>query len=302
MEESWLDMISPFLRPALRGDISVTHTWHAPTCPGWVEPQRVIYDHELVIVRQGRYVVDIAGTEYPCAAGTFIIIPPGRSHVSWDAANEAGYRAWAHFDWVWQGSYERTPLLTFAPAQPQTAYFRYAPEFIPKKIFHGPIASPAHVYDLCERLGDRQHHGSAHEKRVSRALLLELLLELLDPRCRREDEPTEKHHLAHRVRDILEQMVAQNRKTPSMQLLLEELGYSYAHLCRLFHARYGISPLKYVHALRFSRAKLLLRDTDLSIAEITYRVGFDDPNYFRQLFHKNFGLSPSAYARKVREE
>jgi AraC-like DNA-binding protein len=86
---------------------------------------------------------------------------------------------------------------------------------------------------------------------------------------------------------------------PPIQSMLSEFRYSYAHLCRLFRMEYGISPLKYVHALRIDRAKLLLRDTTLNVSEIAAKIGFRDLSYFCQLFRKMTGHAPSTYRIKT---
>ena len=45
-------------------------------------------------------------------------------------------------------------------------------------------------------------------------------------------------------------------------------------------------------------AKFLLSSTSLSIKEIAFKLGFDDPNYFSALFRKNSKVSPESYRRQ----
>ena len=47
--------------------------------------------------------------------------------------------------------------------------------------------------------------------------------------------------------------------------------------------------------LRIHRAKQLLLGTDLTVAEIAYRCGMDDPGYFSTLFRKATGITPVAF-------
>lgn len=299
MEHSWLERIAPCIRPALPGESTISHTWHSEEPAHWVEPRRVIYDHELVLVSRGHFETEIAGYNYRCPEHSYLIIPPGYWHSSWASDDRGGHRHWVHFDWVWQGTYTETPVMTFHPAHPREQQYRHAPPFVPQRIFYGQITRPERVYDLSERLSRMQRYGSPHERLACRAVLLELLLELLDPINAAVPDSNAETDLGQRVRNLLEETVAQQRVLPSIQHLLSGLGYSYAHLCRVFHARYGIPPLKFIHALRISRAKSLLRDTELTIDEIAHRVGFDDPNYFRQLFKQFEGAPPSQY-RKLR--
>lgn len=48
-------------------------------------------------------------------------------------------------------------------------------------------------------------------------------------------------------------------------------------------------------ALRIFHAKKLLKTTELSISEIAFTVGFNDPDYFTYVFHKETGFSPKKY-------
>ena len=52
------------------------------------------------------------------------------------------------------------------------------------------------------------------------------------------------------------------------------------------------SVMKYVLELRLNKAKLLLRDTDKSIEQISVECGFSSANYFGLTFKKSIGLSP----------
>ena len=93
MWETWLEQISPCIRPGfLEYPPRVWYTNHIASRLGWIEPLRVICDHELVIFGEGEYVVEIEGKEYDCPACSFIIAPSGRFHISYDAANQAGHR------------------------------------------------------------------------------------------------------------------------------------------------------------------------------------------------------------------
>jgi len=271
------------------------YTAHGEILPNWTEPLRVIYDHELVLFSKGRFVVEIENKPYACPAGTFIIVPPGKLQASWETAGQPGHRYWSHFDWIYQDSNYDLPFMTFHPAKPRLNAYRRAPSFVPRKILRGQILVPARAYELADRLCALQSRANEHDRTVSRALLLELLLELLDDRSRTAPISGQGKDIALQIRDLLEQNIDRHGTLRIQDLMEERLGKSYAHLCRVFRAKYGIPPLKYLNAVCISRAKLLLRDTDLPVAIIAQRLGFCDPLYFSQLFRKTSGLSPSQY-------
>lgn len=62
-----------------------------------------------------------------------------------------------------------------------------------------------------------------------------------------------------------------------------------------------MSPLELLNDFRIKKAEMYLKDSDLSIAEIAYRVGFNDPSYFTRLFKAREGVTPTVY-RKIASE
>lgn len=77
--------------------------------------------------------------------------------------------------------------------------------------------------------------------------------------------------------------------------LSREVALSPHYLIRAFRRAYKQTPHQYLVARRIARAKELLRDSDLSITEICFAVGFESLGSFSTLFRKVVGLSPSAY-------
>jgi len=48
---------------------------------------------------------------------------------------------------------------------------------------------------------------------------------------------------------------------------------------------------------RLKKAKYLLNNEDLTISEITYMVGFSNPNYFSTVFKSKYGCTPSDFKK-----
>ncbi len=86
----------------------------------------------------------------------------------------------------------------------------------------------------------------------------------------------------------------------SMQTLAGEIGLSTRSLNRRFKAATGQSPLHYLQNLRMDIAKELLRDSNLSIAEIAYKIGYSDCSHFSKLFQRQMSQTPLTYRQRVR--
>lgn len=78
----------------------------------------------------------------------------------------------------------------------------------------------------------------------------------------------------------------------------ESLGMSISQLNRKLNALVGQSAGNFIRSLRLQRAAELLNQTNKTIAQTCYEVGFNDQAYFSRAFKKQFGKSPSAF-RKI---
>jgi transcriptional regulator GlxA family with amidase domain len=67
---------------------------------------------------------------------------------------------------------------------------------------------------------------------------------------------------------------------------------------RRFAAATGFSPITYVQRLRIEDAKRRLERTDDSVEDVSWRVGYEDPAFFRRLFKRITGLAPGDYRRR----
>ena len=74
--------------------------------------------------------------------------------------------------------------------------------------------------------------------------------------------------------------------------LCKKAGLSSTQLFRKMKALTGEAPISFIRKVRLHKAKELLQTTDLSISEIAYDLGFNDPDYFSRAFGKEFGCPP----------
>jgi AraC-like DNA-binding protein len=70
---------------------------------------------------------------------------------------------------------------------------------------------------------------------------------------------------------------------------------SEAHFIRTFRATFGETPHRYLQRRRVERSMFMLRETDRSVTEICFDVGFSSLGTFSRTFRAIVGQSPSAY-------
>ena len=81
--------------------------------------------------------------------------------------------------------------------------------------------------------------------------------------------------------------------------LCKEAGLSRTQLYRKLKGLVGQSANEFVRSFRLKRAAQLLKQQKMTIAEVTYQVGFNDLQYFRYCFKKQFGVNPSEYGQNT---
>src|SRR5687768_1524303 len=75
--------------------------------------------------------------------------------------------------------------------------------------------------------------------------------------------------------------------------------FSKYHFIRLFRQTTGVTPGRFLARLRIQEAERLLLATDLSVAEISQRVGYTSIGTFSSRFKLSVGVSPSTYRERA---
>ncbi|NWK55274.1 AraC family transcriptional regulator [Verrucomicrobiaceae bacterium N1E253] len=100
-------------------------------------------------------------------------------------------------------------------------------------------------------------------------------------------------------RERMELAIEQMRSSVSEPLALEAYartsGFAVSQFSSLFKQYYGSSPMAYLAELRVQRACELFDTTGMSVKEVAFALGFEDPLYFSRMFKKVAGVAPSAY-------
>ncbi len=92
-----------------------------------------------------------------------------------------------------------------------------------------------------------------------------------------------------------------HREELGLQQISKAVGLSATYCSQLFKKEVGMGIAAYITQNRIRRAQQLLRDTDLTAAEISKQVGFMSPGYFGQVFRKIIGTTPQEYRRSVKK-
>ena len=82
--------------------------------------------------------------------------------------------------------------------------------------------------------------------------------------------------------------------------IADKMSMSYSNLYKKIKNITGQSINGFIRFVRLRKSAELLIETNCNVNEAAFRVGFSDVKYFRENFHKQFGLNPSEFIKKHR--
>ncbi|QDV66047.1 helix-turn-helix domain-containing protein [Crateriforma conspicua] len=160
--------------------------------------------------------------------------------------------------------------------------------------------SPAEIVDTMQ-LVDKLDSELAARRPGFEVVAIATMLELVTflSRCYSETRNPSSKSLI-RVGETISHMRRHIAHPITLEMLVNISGMSRTNYIRMFESAMGTSPINYLIGLRIEEASRLLRNTDNSITDIAFEVGFSDSNYFSRQFRKANGESPREYRKRHR--
>lgn len=103
-----------------------------------------------------------------------------------------------------------------------------------------------------------------------------------------------------RIKFILRYLEENSEKKITLTAISKMVNLNYSYLSELFIKEVGISFSSYSKKNRFKRATKLLRESFLSIKEISFDIGFKHVSSFCNEFKKSMGMTPSEFRNKTK--
>ncbi len=151
----------------------------------------------------------------------------------------------------------------------------------------------AALLSLFQLMYQRLVAGGSRTEEYCHSLMQAILLDVLsvvEDECREEENDASV--LGLRIKAYIDEHF---HEPITLKSISEELHISQYYLAHVFKQMSGYSPIQYILRRRIGEAQTLLVRTDLSIAEIAERVGYDTQSYFNYQFTKHVGMPPRRY-------
>ncbi len=237
--------------------------------------------YEIFFLLSGNCRFLLNDSVYPLEKGDFVLIAPGSLHHA---------------------------LYDTAACEILTIYFKK--EYIDRnlltpnasEVFRSFMGSIPALYQdaISSLLGRMLSEGTQIDEfsdRFMTCYLLELLLMLMRHSVMNEEEP---ELLNSRDADILTatKYIYRNYKKPlTLAEVSAQAALSPTYFSKKFKQITGMSFKEYLNLVRLRHAQTALLTTSSTITDIALENGFNDSNYFKDLFKKVYGKSPREYRR-----
>ena len=152
---------------------------------------------------------------------------------------------------------------------------------------------------LAENLLENLIHGELSGVGTDiQQMTLELLLRNLSAMSGRLVTETRKEREQAVVLDVLSRIERQTQL--NLSEVAQMMGLDVTVLSRMIKRQTGCTFTELLHTARFNRAVGLLRDTDLSVAEIAAAIGYENTAFFYRRFARQYGCTPGEYRKRGR--
>jgi AraC family transcriptional regulator of arabinose operon len=244
----------------------------------WEEPR--LHTWELMYTLSGRGRIILGEESFAISKGDMLLFSPATPR-SYEPVGESLHwnLLWVHFEppQDWEN------LLRWPGIRSGAARLSLPTPELRQKIFA----------DLSEMLEVRNTQAR-YQERLSLNLLETALI-----RCQSVLPDASESSLEPRLRralDLLSEAIAEPFNSARLACAC---GLSERQLFRSFQQHVGQSRRLYLEHCRLDRARQMLRETSLSVAEIAGQVGFDSPFYFSLRFRHLTGTSPTDYRKRL---
>lgn len=234
--------------------------------------------YELTYVDRGQLHCVVDGVGYSLRQGQMMIFLPNQWHMQYTDMNETAHFMTVSFD---LRSEIELPFgdRVFELSSAEATYL--------KQLLQEPEIDDAYSNDVI---------------RANLKLLLISILRDTTKRKKRLKTPTALRNENSIVGRTLQYIADHVYDKLSVEIVAKETNVSASHLTALFRRQMNISPGEYIRRVKLEESKSLIREGRMNFSQIATVLHYSSIHHYSRQFKENYGISPSEYAKSLKNE
>lgn len=269
-KSTWEQLSALFRRVEVRPHHPCGRVQHMDNWKGNIE----LCDHDFWLAIRGSGEFRIHNRTYPIRPGTLFWLRPGDKTTFRQVGPERITVIFAHFGFYRKGTDQQV---------------RVSPRHLPAQSI--PLDDSSRIDPLLTRIVRLRHLPHPLGEIEMRLCLEQVMLEAY------RQDATNRGGIQTEIDPRISRVITHIRTRPQDPLSLtgaaELAGLSPDYFSALFKDETGTSFRQYVPEVRLEHAKVLLKESTMSVTEVGRAVGYSDVFHFSRQFKVRFGISPS---------
>ncbi len=264
-------------------DLYLVHCGHQQCPPGYTYDQKIPNEYHLHFVLSGKGIITMNGKTYHIKKGNIFLITKGIA-INYYADMEDPWE----YMWVTIDGEKAADYLSYAGFNTDTPVITST---IPTATYQPVI----------EKILDANTLTLSNEiRRVG--YLYDLLSTMIEAQSSAIGDKRYYYSNETYVEHALQYISLNYSKNIKVNDIANDIGINRSYFTSIFKKVIHISPQEYLMNYRFQKAAELIKSTNLSIQEISNRVGYENPYNFSKMFKSFYGTSPKNYRYMELEE
>lgn len=286
---TYLKTLSPYIRVAL--DSKITPPW---------EINRVIFDYELLLIKEGQALITIEDKIYEGVPGDIFLFKPKENHSIKIIGNDVFYQPHIHFDLYYEANSPDVKISYQLFEEMDKSSHHLFRENISEKSY--PVI-PNHItlkntgyfekmlFEIIKEYEAKLPYCEIQMKGLFIQLWTYLIREIF------WDTNPDITSYMKPLLEIKDYITLNANRKITLDEIESKFSMSKYHIIRLFKNTYGMTPIHLHQLIRIEKAKEMIQFTDYSLTEIAELLGFNSIHSFSRAFKKTDSVSPSFYRK-----
>jgi AraC-like DNA-binding protein len=246
-------------------------------------------EFEILYVENGVAKFYVDGNYYTLTNNQFLFVNCGSIHAGEEVDNPTAYAIVFNLNMLFSIESDICKYKYLEPLQNGKIYI---PTFIKDEILG------KNIYDIIIYFKNKPYGYEL----IIKGLLFTIFFQIYNKYLKENNTKRKYSCKIEKIKGVLDYINMSYQEEITLDSLSNVANLNKFYLCRIFREVLHLSPIEYINKIRVEKASELLRNTDMSISEIAFEVGYNNISYFIKNFKKFMNITPLQYRKKLQME